>query len=367
MNPGTTSPFFSICIPQHNRTSFLLRALESFREQRFQDFEVCISDDCSNDGRTDELIHFLHSSGMRYKLKRQKVNLRYDGNLREAIGLASGRYILLMGNDDCLASSHVMGALHTLLQSCPSAGVVVTNFVDYKSGTLNVRVNKAQILKGNRSVAALNFRNLAFVSGLVLHRERAQRHATSRWDGSEMYQVFLAGRILSEGFGLIHCTQIAVLKDIQICGELVDNYSRRPVLEPCPILERRTPLVKFGQVACDGLLSDSAKGPSGALTFLVFAQILAFTYPYWILEYRRVQSWRYAAGICLGMRMANQLEGVSVAASYSLVLRTMYCVVTVFGLCAPLWIFDRVRPILYQIAKSALPWIGRSKALHAIS
>lgn len=367
MNPITTSPFFSICIPQHNRTSFLIQALESFRDQRFQDFEVCISDDCSNDGRTDELIQFLHSSGMHYEFKRQKVNLRYDGNLREAIGLASGRYILLMGNDDSLASSGVLGSLHTLLQSCPSAGVVVTNFADYKSGAVNVRVKKAQTLKGNRSVAALNFRNLAFVSGILLHRERAQHHATLRWDSSEMYQVFLAGRILSEGFDLIHSTQIAVLKDIHIGGELVDNYARRPVLKPCPIQERRTPLVKLGQVACDALLAGSAKRPSGALKFLVFAQILAFTYPFWIFEYRRVQSWRYAAGLCLGMRMANQLEGVSLAPMYSLALRAMFCIVTAFGLCTPLWIFDRVRPILYQIAKSALPWIGRGKEVPAIS
>src|SRR5437870_4951825 len=90
--PSHREPFFSICIPQFNRTPFLIAACEVLAKQCFHDFEVCISDDCSTDGRTSELLAFLESSNLQYTFKVQERNARYDGNLRSAIGLAQGRY-----------------------------------------------------------------------------------------------------------------------------------------------------------------------------------------------------------------------------------------------------------------------------------
>src|SRR4051812_15316998 len=101
-------PFFSICIPQYNRTSFLIEACRSLSVQTFRDFEVCISDDCSTDGREAELGAFLQQSGMTFVYRKQERNSRYDGNLRAAIGLACGRYCFLLGNDDALASTETL-------------------------------------------------------------------------------------------------------------------------------------------------------------------------------------------------------------------------------------------------------------------
>src|ERR1700686_3638620 len=101
-----STPFFSICIPQYNRTSFLILALRALALQTFKNFEVCISDDCSNDGRQAELEQALREFGLRYAYRQQAKNVGYDGNLRTAISLASGCYCLLMGNDDCLADAN---------------------------------------------------------------------------------------------------------------------------------------------------------------------------------------------------------------------------------------------------------------------
>lgn len=76
------APEFSICIPQYNRTPFLIEACRSIAAQSFISFEVCISDDCSTDGREEELISFLRESRMDFTYARQARNRRYDGNLR---------------------------------------------------------------------------------------------------------------------------------------------------------------------------------------------------------------------------------------------------------------------------------------------
>jgi glycosyltransferase involved in cell wall biosynthesis len=58
-----SNPFFSICIPQYNRTSYLIEALNVLSQQTFRNFKVCISDDRSTDGREQELIDYLKQSG----------------------------------------------------------------------------------------------------------------------------------------------------------------------------------------------------------------------------------------------------------------------------------------------------------------
>src|SRR5207253_6310052 len=88
-------PYFSICIPQYNRTDFLLAALRTIDKQDFRSFEICISDDVSTDGRHEEIIHYLEASGMAFCYVRQASNQRYDANLRAAISFAHGRYCFL--------------------------------------------------------------------------------------------------------------------------------------------------------------------------------------------------------------------------------------------------------------------------------
>jgi glycosyltransferase involved in cell wall biosynthesis len=345
------SPFFSICVPQYNRTSFLIEACRVLCTQSFRDFELCISDDCSTDGRAEELQSFLRESGLRFVYRRQKTNLRYDGNLRGALELASGQYCLLMGNDDCLASPETLARLHELLSLHPSAGVAMGNFADYDGGKIWRRVFQTGVAGSGPEIAISRFRNFSFVSGVILRRDRAQAHSTAKWDGSEMYQMYIGCRILAEGYDLLEIEDVIVRRDIAVRGETIDSYARRPRLRPCPIVERNIPLGQMGRLVYDAVQPQpgSARGLGGVKVFL---QILLFTYPFWILEYRRVQSWKYAVGICLGMRPRNLLRQLKFPVLEAAFLRTVYFLVTCAGLFTPLALFDVFQPKLHAFAKS---------------
>lgn len=61
------SPFFSIVIPVHNKKPHIRRAVDSVLQQSFEDFEIVLIDDASNDNSLDEVndvndqrIHVLH-------------------------------------------------------------------------------------------------------------------------------------------------------------------------------------------------------------------------------------------------------------------------------------------------------------------
>jgi glycosyltransferase involved in cell wall biosynthesis len=352
-----SQPFFSVCIPQHNRTSFLIENLRVLARQTFTNWEVCISDDCSTDGREPELLAELETLRAPYVYYRQVRNGRYDVNLRGSISLASGIYCLLMGNDDCLAGPDVLAEFEELLKRHPETGVAMANYEEFDGSKASRRVAHTGVAGSGPGIAVSRFRNFSFVSGVMLRADRARAHATNKWDGSEMYQMYIGCRILAEGYALLEISTSAVLRSIVIPGESVDSYAARPRLKRSRIEERRLPLTRMGGLVYDAVRPEAGR-KSAALGTLIFTQILVFTYPFWILEYRRVQSWRYAAGICLGMRPQNLLEGVDLPLWRAGWLRLVYTTVTVAGLLCPIRLFDFFHRPLYRAAKAAMRWIA---------
>lgn len=345
----TDAPFFSICVPQYNRTSFLMEACKSIIGQTFQNLEVCISDDCSTDGREDELIHFLERNSVPFIYRKLETNSRYDANLRASLSLARGKYCFLLGNDDSLVSPTTLEELAADIERMGPAGVVMTNYADFATGAVVERVRRTQVVGSGPAVAAASFRNFSFVSGVVLERESAQRHATDRWDGSEMYQMYLGCRIIAEGGRLLNIRRVTIRKGIQLPGEQVDSYALKPRIARCPVEERRLPMVQIGRLVVDAIAPYPAPR---RLPETVTAQLLLFTYPFWIVEYRRIQSWRYALGVCLGMRPRNLLENVPIPWAGKLRLSMLYGAVTCAGLLVPIMAFRAMQASLYSLAKS---------------
>jgi glycosyltransferase involved in cell wall biosynthesis len=345
-------PVFSICIPQHNRTSFIIEACRALERQTCADFEVCISDDCSTDGGERRLLQFLDDSNLSYVYARQTRNLRYDANLRAAIALARGRYVFLMGNDDSLSSRTVLQDVFAEIDRNAPVSVALTNFEDYASGERVARFARRGIAGRGPRTAAQTFRNFSFVSGVIFNADAAKQHATERWDGSEMYQVFLAARLIAAGGRLLYIDSAAVRKDIQIPGEGVDSYAARKRLDPCPIVTRHLPLGQLALLVYDAITPYVPPKQRATLIESIAGQLYRYTFPFWILEYRRVQSWRYALGVCLGLRPAYSVGGLPLPPAVRLRLSLLFWTTSALALALPVGAFDRLRQTLYRLAKS---------------
>ncbi|MCO5167999.1 MAG: glycosyltransferase [Planctomycetes bacterium] len=347
-------PTLSVCIPQHERTQFLLLALESLARQTHDAFEVCISDDCSKDGGTPRILEFLKRSRLSFAFARQERNGRYDRNLRASLALARGEYCVLLGNDDGLAGPDTLALLARDLATTPGVAVAVTNYRDAATGRLYRRARTTRGLAGGPALAARTFRNFSFVSGLVLATEGVRRHATDRWDGSEFYQMFLAARMLAEGGALLSIDRIVVDMGLQVPDQRVDSYARRPRTPRWPIVERRLNLDAIGRLVLDAILPFARNElERQRLIWRVMGQLYLFTYPFWLVEYRRVQSWSYACGVALGMRPRHSLQDVPAAAVTRAALGAIFGGVTAAGLTIPLGAFERLHEHLYGLAKAA--------------
>jgi hypothetical protein len=108
----------------------------------------------------------------------------------------------------------------------------------------------------------------------------------------------------------------------------------------------------MGRLVVDAI-EPYARDAVSALSTSIFFQVMIFPYAFWILEYRRVQSWKYSLGICLGMRPRNLFGDIRLRSIHSLVLRVVYLMVTAVGLITPIALFDLLQSYLYALAKSA--------------
>ena len=349
--PADFKPFFSICIPQYNRTDFLIQACRSFSCQDFDNFEICISDDCSNDLKEAKLLNYLKNSGMVYLYVKTGRNLRYDGNLRNAIALSHGEYLVLMGNDDGLSDAAVLGAVHDkILHFCP-VDVAITNYREASSGRTYRRITKTGVLGSGPATAASVFRNYSFVSGIILKGDLARQAATEVLDGSEMYQMYLGTRMIAAGGRLLGIDRVCVDKDLQIAGQTVDSYRALPKLRPCPIVERPLPMVRLLHVVAAGLgCDDAAKGREENL-IRVGEQLYRFTYPFWAIEYRVSQSWRFAVGVYLALRPTRIADGLTFSRYGQFRLWSAYLCFGLLALTIPTPVFNVFRLWLYTFAK----------------
>jgi len=89
----------SIITPLFNSATFIEETIESVISQTYNDWEMIIIDDCSNDGSL-ELVKDIAKDDLRIRLISLKNNLGPSNARNEGIKQACGRYIAFLDSDD---------------------------------------------------------------------------------------------------------------------------------------------------------------------------------------------------------------------------------------------------------------------------
>jgi glycosyltransferase involved in cell wall biosynthesis len=95
------APQISIIVPTYNRVGLLGRALQSIIDQSFVNWEVIVVNDASTDG-TKEYLDALAAAELRVRSVHHERNYYPDisRSLNEAMGIARGKYIARLDDDD---------------------------------------------------------------------------------------------------------------------------------------------------------------------------------------------------------------------------------------------------------------------------
>ncbi len=347
--PTPNMPFFSVAIPQYNRTSFLLKALQTIVTQSFRDFEICISDDVSPDGRQQEVVDFLTAANVSFRFEQTPTNLRYDGNLRNAISMTTGRYVFLMGNDDGLIDSTVFERAAAKLEEQNFPAVLVCNWIEGVGQTTSARIPSSLNLGSGPEIAVQVWREYSFVSGVIFDGARIRAMASARWDGSEMYQMWLGARLVAEGGDYYGWSEALILKDLQVPGEIVDSYRQK---KQVPWFSERLHTLHFlARLNYDGIAPSMPVEQRPALAKRLIKTLYSTTYPFWLFEYRATQSWKFALAIALGMRPRHVAAELPLGLLSRTQISLRWLAVTLVGLILPVSLFNALKPMLHARVK----------------
>lgn len=93
----------SIIIPLYNAEDYIVRCLDSIKNQSYKNFELIVINDKSKDRSWDVLTSYvLSNQSVDFKIINNEVNLGLSKTRNKGITLATGDYILFMDNDDTL-------------------------------------------------------------------------------------------------------------------------------------------------------------------------------------------------------------------------------------------------------------------------
>ena len=104
-------PYLSICIPSFNMKSYIKKVVISILNQTFQNFEIIIVNDHSNDTTLAE-IKKLQLKDNRIKLINHSKNLGVYNSRVDAIISSKGKYLILIDPDDMFINPNLFKELY---------------------------------------------------------------------------------------------------------------------------------------------------------------------------------------------------------------------------------------------------------------
>lgn len=120
-------PLISVLLPTYNTPpQYLRHTLDSVLAQVYDNWELCIADDCSPEPHVVEILNEYAARDRRIKVKRCAANGGIAAATNSALELATGEFVALLDHDDVLAP-HAFYRVAEALQSNPSLDFIYTD------------------------------------------------------------------------------------------------------------------------------------------------------------------------------------------------------------------------------------------------
>ncbi|MBT8070242.1 MAG: glycosyltransferase family 2 protein [Gammaproteobacteria bacterium] len=97
-------PMISVLMPTYNTpVRWLEEAIDSVRDQLYENWELCIADDASKDPAVRQALERAAAQDERIKVTHREVNGHISAASNSALDLCNGEWVALMDHDDLLA------------------------------------------------------------------------------------------------------------------------------------------------------------------------------------------------------------------------------------------------------------------------
>jgi glycosyltransferase involved in cell wall biosynthesis len=130
-------PLFSIVIPYFNKEKTIIRAINSVIEQTFNDWELILIDDCSN----QRLDNVLLPNDIRILNFRNEFNLGAAKTRQRGMDFARGEFISFLDADDWWDNDFLELCYTKLIEYKHSDGAYVKTLIHFGNGKTQLRQN----------------------------------------------------------------------------------------------------------------------------------------------------------------------------------------------------------------------------------
>lgn len=120
------TPLISVILPVYNRTEYISQAVDSVISQTYDNWELIIADDASNQETESFLKQYTKIA--KVKVTRNLHNIGLFPNLNKAIESSQGEYIVILCSDDFFLSNCLEDSVNLLLKY-PQAGLLLSPLI----------------------------------------------------------------------------------------------------------------------------------------------------------------------------------------------------------------------------------------------
>jgi glycosyltransferase involved in cell wall biosynthesis len=119
----TDAPLVSIGMPAYNGEKYIRRSIESLLAQDYDNFELNISDNASDD-RTLRICEEYASRDSRIRIHQQPSNMGIKANFEKVLEMSTGQFFLWAAVDDCWLPGFISSLVKELIRD-PGIGVAM--------------------------------------------------------------------------------------------------------------------------------------------------------------------------------------------------------------------------------------------------
>jgi glycosyltransferase involved in cell wall biosynthesis len=158
---------------------------------------------------------FTSESKYQVNYYENKKNLGFDGNLRQLIRCANGRFVIFMGDDDFFIPEALSKFISFLKNNINIKYFLRSYLSTHPNGEVeefHYLSNTTTIPCGEKSVSWL-FKRSVTICGFTISRSEAIKHETMELDGTLLYQVYLMSQVCMNyesiyyDIPIVHATQ----------------------------------------------------------------------------------------------------------------------------------------------------------------
>lgn len=187
----------SLCVPAYNRVDTIKELINSFDKQIYQNKELVISDDSTN----DDLYNFISKINRKdITYSKNKHNIGFTENLKKSYLLANGDYIVTLGDDDVLLKPNALSIYIDAFEKNKDIGFVYSNQVQFNEDyeieyEINMFSKSQYYPKGQETFKKLWLYSI-FIGGLAFKNDK--KNINNFFPKKKILhpQVFFVGNLL---------------------------------------------------------------------------------------------------------------------------------------------------------------------------